>query len=100
MIVSTLSKTSVEDIARAAPGPLWFQLYVNKDREATRDLEARVDAAGCGAIVLTVDAPVLGPRERDVRNRFTLPDGLAVKNLLAAGQGTMAKESAGSGLTQ
>jgi 4-hydroxymandelate oxidase len=57
-------------------------------------------AATQGAIVLTVDAPVLGPRERDVRNRFTLPDGLAVKNLLAAGQGTMAKESAGSGLTQ
>jgi 4-hydroxymandelate oxidase len=100
MIVSTLSNTSVEDIARAAPGPLWFQLYVYKDREATRDLVARVEAAGCGAIVLTVDAPVLGPRERDVRNRFTLPDGLAVKNLLAAGQGTMAKESAGSGLTQ
>ena len=100
MIVSTLSNTNVEDIARAAPGPLWFQLYVYKDREATRDLVTRVEAAGCGAIVLTVDAPVLGPRERDVRNRFVLPDGLTVKNLLAAGQGTMVKESAGSGLAK
>jgi 4-hydroxymandelate oxidase len=98
MLVSTLSNTSVEDIAAAATGPLWFQLYIYKDRDATRDLVARVEKAGCTAIVLTVDAPILGPRERDVRNRFTLPDGLTVKNLLGAGQGTVAMEMYGSGL--
>lgn len=98
MIVSTLSNTDVEDIARAAPGPLWFQLYIYKDREATRDLVARVEAAGCGAIFLTVDAPIIGPRERDVRNRFALPDGLSVRNLLGAGQGTMTQQASGSGL--
>lgn len=100
MVVSTLSNTNVEDIAQAAPGPLWFQLYIYKDRGATRELVSRVEAAGCRAIMLTVDAPVLGPRERDVRNRFTLPEGLAVKNLLGAGQGTVMKESAGSGLAR
>jgi 4-hydroxymandelate oxidase len=98
MIVSTLSNTDVEDIARAAPGPLWFQLYIYKDRAATRDLVARVEAAGCGAIMLTVDAPVMGQRERDVRNRFALPEGLSVKNLLGAGQGTVVRQSDGSGL--
>ncbi|HKW14406.1 MAG TPA: alpha-hydroxy acid oxidase [Candidatus Krumholzibacteria bacterium] len=98
MIVSTLSNTAVEDIAATATGPLWFQLYIYKDRNATRDLVARVEAAGCRAIVLTVDAPILGPRERDVRNRFALPSHLSVQNLVAAGQGTVAGEESGSGL--
>jgi 4-hydroxymandelate oxidase len=88
----------VEDIASTATGPLWFQLYIYKDRSATRDLVARVEAAGCRAIVLTVDAPILGPRERDVRNRFALPAHLSVKNLAAAGQGTVAGQESGSGL--
>jgi 4-hydroxymandelate oxidase len=99
MTVSTLSNTSLEDIARVASGPLWFQLYIYKDRDATRDLVARVEASGCRALVLTVDAPILGPRERDVRNRFALPDGLTVKNLLGAGQGTVAASKEGSGLS-
>jgi len=98
MIVSTLSNTSVEDIAAAATGPLWFQLYIYKDREATRELVGRVEAAGARAIALTVDAPVLGSRERDVRNRFTLPGGLNVNNLVARGQGTVGTDDAGSGL--
>ncbi len=100
MIVSTLSNTDVEDIAAAANGPLWFQLYIYKDRAATRDLIARVEKTRCSAIVLTVDAPLLGPRERDVRNRFALPDGLSVKNLLGAGQGTVAQDVFGSGLAK
>jgi 4-hydroxymandelate oxidase len=98
MLVSTLSNTTVEDIAAAATGPLWFQLYIYKDRGATRDLVARVEAAGARAIALTVDAPVLGTRERDVRNRFTLPVGLDVRNLLASGQAEVASEPGGSGL--
>jgi 4-hydroxymandelate oxidase len=98
MIVSTLSNTSVEAIAAASSAPLWFQLYIYRDRGATRDLVARVQASGCRVIVLTVDAPVLGSRERDVRNRFALPAGLSVENLLGAGQGTVAGQESGSGL--
>jgi 4-hydroxymandelate oxidase len=82
MILSTLSNSDVEDVVKATSGPVWFQLYVYKDREVTRELVERITKAGCKALVLTVDAPVLGTRERDVRNRFTLPEGLTVKNLL------------------
>jgi len=84
MILSTLSTTPVEEVAEAAGeagAPLWFQLYVYRDREATESLVRRAEAAGCEALVLTVDAPVLGTRERDVRNRFRLPDGLRIENL-------------------
>ncbi len=100
MVVSTLANTDIEDIAAASTGPLWFQLYIYKDRDATRDLVARVEKTRCSAIVLTVDAPLLGPRERDVRNRFALPEGLSVKNLLGAGQGTVSPELFGSGLAK
>jgi isopentenyl diphosphate isomerase/L-lactate dehydrogenase-like FMN-dependent dehydrogenase len=76
--LSTLSNTTLEAIAEAAKGPRWFQLYVFKDRGLTRELVSRAEAAGFGAIVLTVDAPVLGRRERDVRNGFALPDHLSI----------------------
>src|SRR5437763_902956 len=72
-----------------AGSPKWFQLYVYKDREITRALVQRAEAAGAEAIVLTVDAPGLGTRERDVRNHFRLADGLAVENLAPLGKGTM-----------
>ncbi len=85
MILSTLSNTAMEEVAKAAAGAMWFQLYVYKDRGATRGLVERAVAAGARAIVLTVDAPLLGTRERDVRNRFALPPGLRVENLLPAG---------------
>jgi len=74
MVLSTLSNTPVEEVLAAATGPVWFQLYIYRDRGATRALVERVEAAGCRALVLTVDAPLLGRRERDVRNRFHLPD--------------------------
>ena len=78
MCLSSLSNTPMEEVAAACEGPRWFQLYVFRDRDVTRDLVARAEAAGYGAIVLTVDAPVLGRRERDVRNEFELPEGLAI----------------------
>lgn len=81
MILSTLSNSSVEEVAKASEGNIWFQLYVFKDREVTRNLIKRVEDAGCKALVLTVDAPLLGQREKDVRNKFNLPDGFVVKNL-------------------
>ena len=82
----------------AASGPVWFQLYVYRDRGATEGLVRRAEAAGCRALVLTVDAPLLGRRERDVRNRFRLPPGLAVANLLPEGYGEMPPAAADSGL--
>lgn len=99
MILSTLSNIPVERVVEAATGPVWFQLYVYRDRGASQALLERVRAAGCRAVVLTVDAPVLGRRERDVRNRFTLPEGLAVSNLTGAGYGTLGIEDAGSALS-
>jgi 4-hydroxymandelate oxidase len=98
MILSSLSNTAVEEVVTAATGPVWFQLYVYEDREATAGLVRRAEAAGCEAIVLTVDAPRLGRRERDVRNRFHLPEGLSVENLLPAGYGKVARPPSESGL--
>ncbi|HEY5952563.1 MAG TPA: alpha-hydroxy acid oxidase [Kofleriaceae bacterium] len=97
-ILSTLSNTAVEQVVAAAAGPVWFQLYVYKDRSATEALVRRVEAAGCRALVLTVDAPLLGRRERDVRNRFALPTGLGIENMHAAGYAELPRASAESGL--
>jgi 4-hydroxymandelate oxidase len=83
MAASTMSTCSLEEIAAAAHGPLWFQLYVYRDRAITRDLVARAVAAGYRAIVLTADTPTIGRRERDVRNRFTLPRGVTIRNFEA-----------------
>lgn len=97
MTLSTLSNTPVEDVA-AGGSPVWFQLYVYRDRAATEALVARAEAAGCRALVLTVDAPILGRRERDVRNRFRLPDHLSIENMLAPGYGAMPDAPTDSGL--
>jgi 4-hydroxymandelate oxidase len=82
MIVSSFATTKIEEIARAATQPLWFQLYVQPDREFTRDLVARVHSAGVKALVLTVDTPVLGARNRETRIGFKLPDGVTRENLV------------------
>ena len=87
MVVSTTATTSLEDVQAAATGPTWFQLYIYKDRGATRSLLERAKAAGYSAIVLTVDSPMLGWRERDIRNGFTLPPHLTIANAAAAGSG-------------
>src|SRR5262245_10944297 len=62
MVVSTLATTSLEDVATASAGARWFQLYVHKDRGFTEALVRRAAAAGYGAIVVTVDTPMLGRR--------------------------------------
>jgi len=98
MILSTLSTSPIEAVVSAASGPVWFQLYVYRDRKATEGLVRRAEAAGCRALVLTVDAPLLGRRERDVRNRFSLPPGLSVENLLPEGYGEVPPALADSGL--
>jgi 4-hydroxymandelate oxidase len=96
-ILSSLSNTAMESVFAEAGSPRWFQLYIYKDREITLELVQRAEAAGAEAIVLTVDAPGLGTRERDVRNTFRLSDGLTVENLAPVGKGSF-PEVTGSGL--
>jgi 4-hydroxymandelate oxidase len=80
MVLSTLATKTIEEVA--LPNSLqWFQLYIHKDRGMTQALVERASAAGYKALCLTVDAPVLGRRERDQRNQFTLPPGLHAANL-------------------
>ena len=100
MVLSTLSNTSMEQVTAAASGPVWFQLYVYRDRDVSTEIVRRAEAAGCTAIVVTVDAPVLGVRERDVRNSFQLPEGLSVENLLPAGKAALPHGAGESGLAQ
>ena len=93
--ISALSTASLEEIAAAVPeGSRWLQLYVFRDRELTRELVRRAEAAGCTAIELTADTPVLGRRERDARNAFALPTGLTMPNLAGLGAGVSAAGSA------
>lgn len=96
-VLSSLSNTAMESVFAQAACPRWFQLYIYKDREITRALVQRAEAAGAEAIVLTVDAPGLGTRERDARNRFRLPEGLLVENLAPLGKGDFPQVQ-GSGL--
>jgi L-lactate dehydrogenase (cytochrome) len=81
--LSTMGTTSVEALAEAAPDARrWFQLYLWRDRERSRDLVSRAAAAGYEALVLTVDTAVPGPRLRDVRNGLTLPPSLTLRTFL------------------
>src|SRR6476659_5593974 len=83
--LSTMGTTSIERLAAEAPGSrLWFQLYLWRDRGASRDLVARAQQAGYEALVLTVDTPVPGLRLRDVRNGLTLPPSLSLKTFAEA----------------
>lgn len=81
LVVSSFATVAIEDVAKAATGRLWFQLYVQPDREFTRELVQRAEAAGCQALCITVDTPIAGTRNREERDRFTLPPGMNVENL-------------------
>ena len=84
MCLSTLSSVSPAELAAAAPGaPQWFQLYCSRDRGFTENLVAGAARAGFRALVVTVDVPVAGRRERDLRTGFALPDDLPTPNLPA-----------------
>ncbi|TRY75587.1 hypothetical protein TCAL_00529 [Tigriopus californicus] len=85
-IMSTLSTSSIEEVAQAAPqATKWFQLYIYKDREVTKKLVLRAEKAGFKALVLTVDAPYFGRRLADVRNQFELPSHLRMANFVGLG---------------
>ncbi len=71
MTVSTSASRSVDEVAKAATGPLWFQLYLGRTWESTEQLVRKAEAAGYRAIVLTADTPRLGRRERDIRNHWS-----------------------------
>ena len=79
--LSTLSSLSIEEVAAAATGVRWFQLYMHPERAVTTAFVGRAVDAGFAAIVLTVDLPKTGRRERDIRNAFSLPEGLSYANL-------------------
>ncbi|MET7355803.1 aminotransferase class I/II-fold pyridoxal phosphate-dependent enzyme [Streptomyces mirabilis] len=81
LVVSSFASRTFEDIAAVAAGPLWLQVYCLRDRTTTRALVERAERAGFEALVLTVDAPHLGRRLRDLRNDFRLPTGVAPANL-------------------
>jgi 4-hydroxymandelate oxidase len=89
-VASTVSTTPIEQITAAARAAnVWLQLYVFRDREITRDLVARAAAANCKRLCLTVTVPVQGKRERDARNRFTLPPGIELANFKGLRQARM-----------
>ena len=85
-VLSTQASVPLERVAsgvlgEARRGPLWFQLYLQPDRQFTQRLIARAEDAGYEALVLTVDAPVHGARDRERRAGFRLPAGIAAVNL-------------------
>jgi isopentenyl diphosphate isomerase/L-lactate dehydrogenase-like FMN-dependent dehydrogenase len=86
MCLSTLATATPADVSAAAPGaPRWFQLYVFRDRGVTRSFVEQAVEHGYGAIVLTVDAPRLGRRERDFRTGFRVPGEITVPSMAALG---------------
>src|ERR687897_354206 len=88
MCLSTLATAAPAEVAAAAPGaPRWFQLYVFRDRGVTRSLIEQAAENGYGAIALTIDAPVLGRRERDLRTGFRVPEEILVPSVSAAAGG-------------
>ena len=79
--LSTNSNCSIEQVAEHGRPNFWFQLYIQRDRAMVRSLVERAAAAGCPVLCITVDLPVQGARERDVRNGFTVPPQLSVGNV-------------------
>ena len=79
--LSTMSICSIEDVAAATKKPFWFQLYVMKDRDFVRNLIERAKAAGCSALVLTLDLQILGQRHKDLRNGLSAPPKFTPKHI-------------------
>jgi 4-hydroxymandelate oxidase len=76
-VVSTNTTVTIEELIKEARSPLWFQLYTQNDRSITADLIQEVEGAGCEAVCVTVDTPVLGVRTRQFRAGFKLPPGVS-----------------------
>lgn len=98
MTLSTIASASLEEVRASSPDlPMWFQVYLYKDQGLNLELLRRAEAVGVKALALTVDTPVWGRRERDIRNRFSLPSGIHLGNLMS-GLDSLPK-GAGSGLS-
>ena len=80
--LSTMSICSIEDVAENTDQPFWFQLYVMRDRDFIDRLIDRAKAAGCSALVLTVDLQVLGQRHKDIKNGLSTPPRMTVPNII------------------
>ena len=79
--LTTMSICSIEDVAAHTTKPFWFQLYVMRDREFSKDLVARAKAAKCSALVLTLDLQLLGQRHKDMKNGLSAPPKLTLGNI-------------------
>jgi 4-hydroxymandelate oxidase len=86
MVLSSSSNTPVEDVVRAATQPVWFQLYVPKDRGFARDLVQRVNASGVEALCMTVDNPVTGARNTEQRAKLVYPPGVGFPHYIGMGE--------------
>lgn len=85
MIVSTFATQTLESINSFSKIPAWFQLYIFKDRSITKELIKLAESSGYKALVLTVDTPIYGNREKEIRNDFDIAEGLILNNLIKAG---------------
>lgn len=97
MVLSTLSSTTIEDVAAASDCPKMMQAYIGRDRGFARDLMARAEAAGFVGFQLTVDTPVWGLRPREAATGFHIPEGIDVVNLPRTGD---APAAGGGGIGQ
>lgn len=89
MILSTLSSVSLEQVSQYKTAqPLWFQLYIQADKKDTNDLVLRAECSGYQALVITLDAPINGLRNREQRSQFSLPEGVKAQNLQKYAQST------------
>jgi L-lactate dehydrogenase (cytochrome) len=80
--LSTMSICSIEDVAENTTAPFWFQLYVMRDRDFSGRLIDRAKAAGCDALVVTLDLQVLGQRHKDLKNGLSAPPKLTIPNII------------------
>ena len=94
MITSTTATTRLNDVIAASPGPMWFQIYLYQDRGKSKAMIEEAVRCGYTGLVLTVDAPLLGRRERDIRSSFTLPSHLTIANAADAGMAVVPEASA------
>jgi (S)-2-hydroxy-acid oxidase/4-hydroxymandelate oxidase len=87
MVVSAMSSLTLEEIAdRSGHEGLWLQTYVFRDRELTRELVGRAERAGYRAVVVSAGCPVVGKRDRNLANRFALPEGVTAANFAGSGR--------------
>lgn len=100
MLLSSLSSTALEEVAQASDSTKWFQLYWYKDRQITKDLVDRAEKSGYKAIALTVDAPILGHREKDAYNQFVLPKDVTLGNFVGMQKDFPEISGSNSGLAQ